>query len=484
MKCYNCGSDLVNLESCPICGADVRMYKKAVALSNVCYNDGLSRAKLRDLSGAIDSLKKSLKFNKENTDARNLLGLIYFEIGEVVDALSEWVISKNLQSYQNIADEYLRSIQHNSSRLESINQTIKKYNQALLYCKQNNDDLAIIQLKKVLSLNSNLIKGYQLLSLIYIEQKSYAKADKILHKALKINNTDTLTLKYLEEVSPYIKKSEKNVSQTNQNEIEQVKKDKNKVVYRTGNDTIIQPTKVKEHTGLSTVLNIMIGVVVGILVTWFLVVPAIKQSAKSDEKNSLIEVNEQLADKESEINSLNDELESIKNKNKDLEKNVSQKDKMSETYTNLIKAYTLKQNEDTEGAATALEAVNSKLLSDDAKTDYEALLSEVNDIVLEEYYTEAYGDYSSGSYTNAAQVFTKIVDLDETYQDGNALYYLGECYRYLENNEEAKKAYERVMELFPESTLYYRSKTYVDQINEETVNDNTTGDDTAGDTTQ
>ncbi len=37
--------------------------------------------------GAIESLKTSLKFNKLNIDARNLLGLIYFEMGEVVGGI-------------------------------------------------------------------------------------------------------------------------------------------------------------------------------------------------------------------------------------------------------------------------------------------------------------------------------------------------------------------------------------------------------------
>ena len=41
-------------------------------------------------------MKRSLKFNKLNIQARNLLGLVYFETGEAVAALSEWVISKIL----------------------------------------------------------------------------------------------------------------------------------------------------------------------------------------------------------------------------------------------------------------------------------------------------------------------------------------------------------------------------------------------------
>lgn len=66
-------------------------------MSNRFYNDGLEKAGVRDLTGAINSLRQSLKFNKNNIEARNLLGLVYFETGEVVAALSEWVISKNMR---------------------------------------------------------------------------------------------------------------------------------------------------------------------------------------------------------------------------------------------------------------------------------------------------------------------------------------------------------------------------------------------------
>ena len=63
---------------------------------------------------------------------RNLLGLIYFEMGEVVEALTEWVISKNYQPAENAASRYLDEIQNNRSRLETINQTIK--NTIRRYC--------------------------------------------------------------------------------------------------------------------------------------------------------------------------------------------------------------------------------------------------------------------------------------------------------------------------------------------------------------
>ena len=71
--------------------------KKIVYQSNYWYNDGLRKAQIRDMSGAIVSLRRSLQFNRENIAARNLLGLVYYGIGEVPEALVEWIISKNLQ---------------------------------------------------------------------------------------------------------------------------------------------------------------------------------------------------------------------------------------------------------------------------------------------------------------------------------------------------------------------------------------------------
>ena len=119
--------------------------KKAVQLSNLMYNRGLDKAQIRDLSGAVELLRQSLQYNKNNINARNLLGLVYFEMGEAVAALSEWVISKNIQPEDNIAADYIRNLQQDANRLDVINQTIKKYNLALRNCYEGNEDVSLIQ---------------------------------------------------------------------------------------------------------------------------------------------------------------------------------------------------------------------------------------------------------------------------------------------------------------------------------------------------
>ena len=93
MNCPKCGTPLENTYRCPKCQFEEPTLKRIIMASNYHYNQGLSKAKIRDLSGAITSLQMSLKYNKHNTGARNLLGLVYFQMGETVSALGEWIIS-------------------------------------------------------------------------------------------------------------------------------------------------------------------------------------------------------------------------------------------------------------------------------------------------------------------------------------------------------------------------------------------------------
>ena len=95
--------------------------------SNYWYNDGLAKAQVRDMSGAITSLKKSLQYNRANLAARNLLGLVYYGRGDVIEALVEWILSKNFQPKDNIASYFISKVQETPGELEEINQAVKRY---------------------------------------------------------------------------------------------------------------------------------------------------------------------------------------------------------------------------------------------------------------------------------------------------------------------------------------------------------------------
>ena len=100
---------------------------KLVYKSNYWYNDGLKKANIRDLSGAIVSLRRSLQYNRANIAARNLLGLVYYGRGDVAEALVEWILSKNFKSHENIANYYIQKTRENSAELEAVNQACLLY---------------------------------------------------------------------------------------------------------------------------------------------------------------------------------------------------------------------------------------------------------------------------------------------------------------------------------------------------------------------
>lgn len=452
MICYRCGQDVGDAKRCPNCGADLTVFWKVRRISNSYYNLGLQQAEVRNLSGAVESLKNSLKFNKYNIDARNLLGLVYHEMGETVDALSEWVISQSYQPKDNLANRYLDEIQKNRGQLDTINQTIKKYNQALHYCQQDSRDLAIIQLKKVLSMNPKLIKGHQLLALLYLQDGKLELAKKSLRNAGKIDANNTTTLRYLKEVNTQLK--EKSPSKK--------PKDDDLISYQSGNETIIMPKRFKESSLGSTLAYIVTGLVVGAAVTAFLIVPNVKNQAKEDAKQQILEASDTISsngqtikDLEQQVKDLQDQLEEEANNNEKVADQIK-------TYERLLNAYVSYTADDVIAAGQALDKVNTSYLSKKAKSIYKDLNDEVRSQYLDKLYQEGYGYYQRGKYEDAITDLQKIVDEEEDFQDGSAAYYLAQSYRKNGDLDSAKPYYQYVIDKHPGTERARTSQNYVD----------------------
>jgi tetratricopeptide (TPR) repeat protein len=428
-----------------------KIYNRIIRASNAWYNDGLAKAGVRNLSGAIESLKVSLRFNKMNTNARNLLGLVYFEMGEVVEALTEWVISKNYQPKDNIASKYLDEIQSNRGRLESINQTIKKYNQALSYCRQNSRDLAIIQLKKVLSLNPKLVSGHQLLALLYMQEGKYELAKKSLRNAGRIDTNNTVTMRYLKEVNLALRDNTTGKKTKNEEQIS----------YQSGNETIIQPKYLKETSVFGTVVNMIIGLAIGVAITWFLVVPGMRRDIQNQAREDVLEANntissksQTISDLEAQIEDLNAQITAAKSDGEEVENKLASYDKLLEAY----KAYLEK---DMDAASGALEKVNTDDLSTVAKSIFETITAGVDEESIAALYEEGYTAYTQNDFTTAVEDLQKVVDADESYDAGNALFYLAQAYRKGGDLDTALVLYQKFVEQYPGTERAATSQRYL-----------------------
>lgn len=406
-------------------------------LSNAYYNEGLEKAKVRDLSGAVLALRESLKINKKNTNARNLLGLVYYEMGMAVEALTQWIISRSFQSSKNIADEYIESIQNNPARLDTVNTSLRKYNQALVYCQQGSYDLAIIQLKKVLSVNGKLLDAHLLLALLYMKVENYARARNEIKKVLAVDCNNTQALRYLKELN----------RETDKDQPKEEEKNKDYIAYTRDNETIIQPVGVKDNSGFHAILNVVIGLVIGVAVMGLLIMPAL-QSKKSGELNKAVaEYSDQVDAKSATLDSLKQENESLKQQAEEATKAASDAADKVSSYEELLKAYASYSAGDSAAALQELEAINQDTLSDDAKTLYSSVFSEVGVTAVNDLYKTGYAAYEKGDYDTAIADLGKCYELDNT--QGDALYFLARSYHKSGDTENAKIYYQKVIEEFP-----------------------------------
>lgn len=463
MFCYNCGCRLSDHDFCTSCGVDVGRYKKIMYLANAFYNDGLDKARVRDLTGAVISLRQSLKFNKNNVDARNLLGLVYFEMGETVAALCEWIISKNLKPEKNVADDYLSYVQSSASRLEAINQTIKKYNQALAYCEQGSKDLAVIQLKKVLSMNSKFIRAHQLLALLYMDAEQWEKAKRELTKCLALDRNNTLTLVYMKEVDNIL---------SPEDGVKPVKKKSDDAVrYQSDNEIIIQPMGVREpkRNGVGGLVNLLLGLIIGVTATCFLVVPAVKTNVINDKNSEVADIGNQIDAKNATISDLENQVKELQTAKKSLEDELSGyagTDGTLKSMEDLIGVATLVlSGEDIIKASDALQKVKGEVVLEETgnafQNLYNALFQSISPQIVEVCYEQGYDAYTAKNYEVAADLLGRVILYDE--MNGNAFYYYGQSCRQLERNDEAIMAYKKVLELVPADTE--RAKTAQNHLN-------------------
>lgn len=450
--CQKCKSKLNENGYCSNCNMSEETYNRIISMSNLLYNKGLAMAKVRDLSGAIDVLKQSLKLNKLNTQARNLLGLVYFEVGETVLAINQWVISENLDNNKNIAGEYIGLIHNNQNYLAKINKSINKYNQSLKYIESNSADLAKIQLKKITTTNPNFVKAYCLLALIYIKDEEYDHAKKELAKVLEIDKTNLLAQKYYMELGD--KGDEKTVLSTDERIVKEGRRMERQIAIN---------QKVQQFLG------VVFGLVVGAGLVYFLVNPNIVSTLKNDissRETQLIEAektgkqfeeqakidSEKIAALEQEITQANEKLDQFSLDN--------------EKMNDVLASFNALLDEDYIKSANLISAVNPNELSN---TQLVTVVGRIRTItfpkIVDPSYKYGLKLYSNGKYeegiTHLANAYKFMTT--EAYKD-DIVYYLGRCYQLTGDSEKAIRFFKEVIDKYPDSDKRTYSKNMLAQL--------------------
>jgi len=439
---------------CDECGFDLGPTRKLVSRSNIFYNRGLRMAQVRNLTAAIPVLEKSLELNKHNSDARNLLGLIYYELGDIVNALSAWLVSRYLDPEDNEADYFLERVKRDTAELDNMNQAVKKYNLGLEEARQHNFDLALIQLKRTLGFNRKLIKAYQLLALIYIEMGEESRAFKLVNMGLDIDTGNTTLLKYRKELTGTTSRSDGDEDMP----VDTPENKENKIAAKFSYK--------EEKPSIMPFVNLILGVILGIICSQWLIVPTVKKNIKEEYESSAIDYSAELAAKSATIAQLQ---KTITNQEKEIEKLGKRLggdtesgviDVNNESYTGFFEAWEIYRDitarEYTDDELVALAYKLWKIDETQIRQEYasnilKTMRSEIYPTAAGKVYSAAKNLYTKEMYEEAIDWFEASATMDPT--SDNPIYYLGKCHQALERYDEAIQYYRKVTEVVPNSTL-------------------------------
>ena len=425
--------------------------KRNHQIANSYYNLGLEKAQIRDLSGAAECLKKSLRFNKYQTDSRNLLGLIYYEMGEVADAIVQWVISLNLQPENNRCDYYLDEIQRKPGRLEVASQNVKKYNQALWYAQTGSYDLAILQLVSAVEENDHYVKAQLLLALLCISQENYIRAGKALRRVLQIDRSNQKALWYMSVVK----------KNTGRAEIERQQLDHAFSHSRLEDDNIILPPTYRESTGGQMVNHIRVGVVRGVAAFMTLVMPSIEERINSEHNQEILEYSEQLSQSNIRADQLESQLAQAEGARDtaeaSLESVVSDSGGTISQYASLARILQAYREDDFRTAVQIYAGMNTALITD---PNLAPILEEIQTDMAEDGYQvlDELGDEAAGSGDYAGAV--SYYDASLRIQPDNAavMYDKAAALKAQGQEDEADDLFGQIIDAYPDTDYAVMSR--------------------------
>ena len=450
MKCPNCGSFIVSGGICPNCGVDTIVYDKTVRISDVLYNKGLAQAKAGDLSSAAENLNKSIYFNKENIQARNLLGLCYFEYGRVGDALKQWVISVSIHKKNNAAKRYMDEVLGDERAREWYSSSLKNYNQALLYLQQKSEDLAIIQLKRAVEQNPKFVDALNLLSLCHLILKEREKAAEIVERVLAIDVNNHIALNYYKEIYPH------------KNKIDVIRK-QNVNVQKDMYDSTPVPKPKKSFANTFHIAEIVSFIIGGLCILglfYILIIPGV-ESAKDSEINDL---RLQLLNEKSktlpvqEASGSDEEIAGLKKLNEDLAQRVKSRDDQIERLGKIVDVYKAANHQrrnELEEAAELLYPLDPAGLPADIIEIYVNLIDDIMPKAVNSLYNRGVEHFNQNEYEDAVICLERAGQyVAEGGVNADAIiYYLGYTMEMLEDTATAVRYYNELIAKHPASNF-------------------------------
>ena len=375
------------------------------------------------------------------------------------------------EAEENIYGKELEEIKKNKTELYKANQMIKKYNQALNYAKQGNDDLAMLQLKNVVGAIPNFADAYLLMALLSIKGENYDEAKQFLDTVLKIDPDNESAVEYAKEFEAKVVEEE---PQTKEPEKKDKKKEKKKQVKA---QTEQEPKKKRENpfsvssfqenqSGKSPMFYMVTGIVIGVIVAAVLIYTTVRASFHHKSTTQVEDYKEQILAKDTQLKASEKKVKEAQKAQKKAEDELSEyigSSKKDGIYDSLLKALQKYSDRDYTGSADALLDIDSKkLTTKNMKSIYNDLTAKVYPSAATGLYTKGKNSYWAKDYKTAINYLKKATKISST--NSYAYSYLGQAYEASGDKKNAKKTYQELIKKFPGTSQARLAQNKIDAM--------------------
>ena len=348
------------------------------------------------------------------------------------------------EAEENIYGKELEEIKKNKTELYKANQMIKKYNQALNYAKQGNDDLAMLQLKNVVAAIPNFVDAYLLMALLSIKGENYDNARTFLDTILKIDPNNESAVEYGKEFETKVVEEEPQTTEPEKKD--KKKKEKKKVVSQPE-----EPKKKKNpfnissiqenEAGKSPMFYMVTGIVIGVIVAAVLIYPTVRASFSHKNSTQVEDYKEQILAKDTQLKASEKKVKEAKAAQKKAE------DELDE-YIGTSKK----------------DGVYDLLLSalQNMKAIYKDLTAKVYPSAGTGLYSKGKNAYWAKDYKTAISYLKKAIKVSDT--NRYAYDYLAKAYEGASDQKNAKKTYQTIIEKFPGTSQAINAKSRIDAM--------------------
>lgn len=348
---------------------------------------------------------------------------------------------------------------------EDIRKSIILYNKAIDSIRTKSEDIAIIELKKAISLNPHFYEALNLLGVCYAAANEYEKAKEMFQKVMQNEKNGLKSFEYMQKL--FGEQSSKSASQTSAKKNE--KRSSVKEISTKSNQN--KKTKDNIFSKLDTKSRLVITLSAALILlalsffAGFATGASSSAASPKQDKQKNGRLTDEVVIEGSTINK--DEYDKLKKEYDEMKKQLESSFSEIITLKNTNKLYQAKElanNKNFTEAADILQALGTTNF-DEMQEEYDKLTAQVMPKAAEQKFNEGLKLFNQKNFQDALRSFERSAEYSEDFKEADRnLYYIGKSYMELNDSRNALETFKKLIEKYPESRYASYSRARIREL--------------------